>query len=562
MRPFVGSGPAGALLAGVLLLLPVACASTVQQPAAPSGSAPTSDTPTAPKVNRVVMGVVPPPEENNEPRMLNPTTIWPIRPMYEYPIGINPETGKLKEELATKWSLEPDGKSIRVTLRKGVQFQNGYGEVTARDFLYTWKDVTTGPPNGATYVIYFKNIVTDVETVNDYEVVYRTKQPDANFYAALSQAEAGMEIRSKANFDATGYPGAGGKPIAGTGPYQFKERALGQYVRYERTPGKHWRAAPDFPEFEFRYIKEPSTRLAALLADEIHLAPLPEDLLKNATSRGMNAVKGKVPGLRAFGRLSCCIMKDVNAASAGWAFPDSPMMDVRVRKALNKALNRDEINKGIFGGKGELMILNHFHPTRQGWNPDWEKRFSEEYGYDPAKARQLLADAGYTADKPYTTTMYIEPLAFFSGAEDLEEVMANYWRAVGIKVDLVQVDIAQLNQLSKDLKISNAVRAAGTSSFQLFGTTTWNTSILNISSSAEDPRVTKLMQTLWQTLDENKQPELWRQIGDLMFDQQLNIPLFWLSAETAVNPKFVAGYTFPGSITGTWTHVENIKAAR
>ena len=74
-----------------------------------------------------------------------------------------------------------------------------------------------------------------------------------------------------------------------------------------------------------------------------------------------------------------------------------PFDDVRVRKALQKAVNIDEINKTVFGGKGEVMYLDHFHPTRLGYNPNWEKRFPDAYGYDPEAAKKLLADAGYAS---------------------------------------------------------------------------------------------------------------------------------------------------------------------
>ena len=65
-----------------------------------------------------------------------------------------------------------------------------------------------------------------------------------------------------------------------------------------------------------------------------------------------------------------------------------------LQQALNKAINRDELNKAMFNGKGQTMVLNHFHQNREGWNPEWERQFPQMYGYDPAAARKLLADAG------------------------------------------------------------------------------------------------------------------------------------------------------------------------
>ena len=62
-----------------------------------------------------------------------------------------------------------------------------------------------------------------------------------------------------------------------------------------------------------------------------------------------------------------------------------------VRQALNKAVNRDDINEFIFKGGGEPMLLHGYHPTLPGWNTEWEDRWEEEYGYDPEAAKELLA---------------------------------------------------------------------------------------------------------------------------------------------------------------------------
>ena len=89
-------------------------------------------------------------------------------------------------------------------------------------------------------------------------------------------------------------------------------------------------------------------------------------------------------------RYYCCIMKDPNNPDAGWEYPDSPLMDVRVRKALNKAINRDELNKALFDGKGEPMYVTQHHQTRLGWDPSWVQRWPDEYGYDPALLGRCL----------------------------------------------------------------------------------------------------------------------------------------------------------------------------
>ncbi|MCL6505098.1 MAG: hypothetical protein K6T86_20675, partial [Pirellulales bacterium] len=178
---------------------------------------------------------------------------------------IGAATGKLVPQLATEWKLEPDGKSYRFKLRRGVQFHDNMGEFTAKDVVFSWQQVSKEDSlHGES--AYWRTLVDRIEIIDDYELVFWNKRADGNFIHGISEAESGMEIRSKASYDKNGEPTLTGRPLAGTGPYQFKERAQGQYVRFERVPYQHWRITPDFPEFEYRFQREASTRLAALLA--------------------------------------------------------------------------------------------------------------------------------------------------------------------------------------------------------------------------------------------------------------------------------------------------------
>ena len=78
----------------------------------------------------------------------------------------------------------------------------------------------------------------------------------------------------------------------------------------------------------------------------------------------------------------------------------------------------------------------------------------------------------------------------------------------------------------------------------------------------EIPEVDSLFTTIRQTLDLEEQDRLLRELGNVAFPLHMDIPLFWLTAEVVVNGDIVSDYVFPGSISGTWTHLENIRAAR
>ncbi len=544
-------------LAGITLLV-AAC--TASQPA-PAPATVGSSGPVQPKVNRVVMAVVPPAMETNESRLVGQPDAWQLRPMYEYLIGVDVDSGKLIPQLATSWKLEADGRAFRFPLRPGVAFHNDLGEFTAKDVGAVWKD-TSKEDTLNQFGPYFRRTVRSIDASNDHEVVFGLAVTDGNFLSASSQQESGLEMRSAADMAQRGPGTMLTSPTAGTGPYQFKERSQGSYVRYSRTPYQHWRITPDFPEFEFRWMKEASTRLASLISGEVHLAGLPQDLSDQASKQGFTNVRGRAPGFRAFFSLYCCFLNAPLDSSKGMMFPDSPLMDVRVRQALNKAVDRDAVNKAFFAGKGQVMYNTHFHPSRPGWNPAWETQFAAQYGYDPEKARDLLAQAGYGPSRPLTTSMFLGAAAGISGAEDIEEAVAGYFRSVGATVNLVTVDPTEKSNGRRGYRFSNHLDLIGTSSNLLLGSMVYNSGLMSPLTGASDPEVNEVLKVLAQTLDEEKQSDLWRKAGDLMYGKFLNVPLFWVQASIETNPRIVGDFPWPGSISGTWTHVENIKASR
>ncbi len=543
-----------------------ACATAQPGPAAAPAASGAGSGPAQPKVNRLVVSVPAPVREGNDPsRDLSPPDVILMRPMYEYLIAISTKDGKFEPQLATSWNLEPDGKSYRFKLRKGVQFHDKWGEMTAKDVAFTLKDLTEQDSvhsNSADH----RALVEAVEEVNDYEVVFKMRKPDGPWIGNISMQLSGMEIHSKAQYDKDGRPSMTARASAGTGPYQYKERQQSAYIRYERAPFQHWRVQPEFPELEFRIIQEASTRMAGLLAGEVHLTPLPNDLVVQAEKNGMKTAVGKIAGVRSFLQLRGVYLNDIKDPSKGYKFPDSPLMDVRVRTALSKAINRDELNKTLFGGKTEPEVLNHFHPLfRKGWNPEWEKKFQDEYGYDLPKAKQLVADAGYGPNKPLNITMQLVNLAELPNSQDIQEAIANYWRAAGMAVKLETLDRAEDVRRANAFEFSSHANIFVAPSDQWLGTFIFNT----YTSRPPAPNVVHVPaiddffnSKLRPELDDQKQEALWRQLGDLMFAAHQHVPLFYLPVQITYNPKIVGEYVFPGSISGLYTHLETVKAAK
>ncbi len=259
-----------------------------------------------PKVKLLIMGVAPPVRDFSAMRHGGQPDSFQYRPHYEHLIGIDPKTGGYTPQLATEWTLQPDGLSYRFKLRQGVRFQGTWGDMTAKDVVHTYQQlVRPDSEHGQAFSV--RRDVSAVEPVNDHEVIFRLSRPDLGFLSTASEQQSMFPIQSKAHFDTAGEPAGPEAPyIAGTGPYQFKARAQGSYIRFERVPYQHWRILPDFPEFEYRYLKEPSTRLATLLTGEVHVTNLPVDLQPQAVQAGMKIIQGPVPALRTWLNFACC----------------------------------------------------------------------------------------------------------------------------------------------------------------------------------------------------------------------------------------------------------------
>ena len=539
--------------------------------AMPIGQAPAvpGTSPVAAKVTRVIFGMEPESDEHNTPGRLGPPTNTQNNPMYEYLIGMDPATGAWVPELATEWSIEPDSASIRFKLRKGVPFHKGWGEMTGKDVRHTWQDITH-PEASHGNSGNLRRDVEDVLIVNDYEVIFKSPSPNAGLLWILTRQEQSILVQSKDHYDEVGVPDLTKPAIAGTGVYQEVERQQGSHVLYERTPYTHWKMTPDFQELEIRWIPEASTRLAGLLAEEIHVTELPDDLEPQAEAGGMALAAGNVAGLRSFMGLRfgarCPCTSDTRtqlpALDAAYKFPDAPLWDIRVRRALNQAVDRAAINEAFFSNKGDLMVRNHHHPTRPGWDPSWATRFEEYYGYNPEKARSLLAEAGYGPDNPYEINVQLTQALGWPGGPDVAEAIAGMWRDVGVTPNLVTQDPATFRAQGRNFEFSNRAIISGTSSHILMGTRVYDIAANPRIGAPEIPERDSIYYEVARTLDADKQNELLRQLGEISFLGYYDIPLFWLAPEAAYNPDVVSDYVFPGSVTGTWTHMEFIRAAQ
>ena len=147
------------------------------------------------------------------------------------------------------------------------------------------------------------------------------------------------------------------------------------------------------------------------------------------------------------------------------------------------------------------------------------------------------------------------------GTGDLAEAVAAYWRAIGVQASLEPVEVPQDRAIYSKFGYQNTVTLDASGSNQWSGQTIWNSGYSHLGNGVENPKVDALLRQIATTVDQGKQEELWRQLGDESYNYFMDVTLFWLPSEAIGNPKVVAGWVYPGGITGAWTHIVNIKAA-
>jgi len=304
-------------------------------------------------------------------------------PFLETLLDLDPKAGAFIPRLAEKWEASPDLKEWTFYLRKGVPFHFGFGEFTARDVVHA-HSLLVAPEATATFVGFWRG-VEEVKVVNDYQVIFRMKNPAATMPYAASRS-GDLRIVSKAQWDKEGLAGFEKRP-AGTGSYRYLERKMGQSIAFERVDN-HWSGQqPAFQELEIRRSPEDATRLAALLSGEAHIVDLPRELQPEALNKGMKLLSSQL----ATDWLSIYFGGQYYLPGDPKFKADVPWSDKRVRQAMSMAIHRQELMGTIFRGKAKPMYVSGFQSTQEGWNPAWEQRSGGRVALSGNRCREVNA---------------------------------------------------------------------------------------------------------------------------------------------------------------------------
>src|SRR5262245_26986861 len=422
----------------------------------------------------------------------------------------------IRGELAESWEWKKDPLRMEVKLRKGVMFPEKPGVMAAREFVAD--DVVNNfnrldkSPKKITG--YFDHLEKG-EATDKHTVVFTFKNYNAEWdYRFGWGYYSGIIPKEVADAGAGNW-----KNVNGTGPFMLADFVQGNSNTYVKNPN-YWDKEkiggaeyklPFVDKVVYRTIKDEATVLTALRTGKL-------DILENIRWSAVDELKKSAPQLQWSKWLS------MSGTFLAMRVDTKPFDDIRVRRALNLAVNKQEIVKDYYGGNAELFAypqhpdyLGYFEPLSS--MPDSVK---ELYTYNPEKAKKLLAEAGV----PNGFTLKVQVCSCSPDHMDLLPLVAAYLEQVGVKVEIQPMEYAAfLSAMTTKTNtagyfMNNGHTNPTRSIHKSFYTKeVWNPS--QWSDKAFDAKITEM----YRTRDEEKRVEMIREMTREILDKA---PYIWL----------------------------------
>jgi len=332
--------------------------------------------------------------------------------------------------LAQSWDISPDGKIYTFHLRKGVKWHNHRAWKPTRDFnaddmIFAierqWKESNPYFKVTSSNHSYFNDmgmpkLLKSVEKVDDYTVRITLEKPEAPFLSDLAMEYAG--VQSKEYADAmmkAGTPEKIDQEPIGTGPFYLDRYVKDAIIRYKAFP-QFWGGKAKIDDLIFAITPDASVRWAKLQKGECHVMPYPNPADLDTMRKDPNVVIMEQPGL--------------NVGYLAYNVTKKPFDDVKVRKAVNMAINKKAIIDAVFLTAG-VPATNPLPPTMWSYN-----KAIKDDPYDPAAAKKLLTEAGYT--NGFTTDLWAMPVQrpYNPNARRIAELMQADLAKVGITAEI------------------------------------------------------------------------------------------------------------------------------
>lgn len=429
----------------------------------------------------------------------------------------------LKPDLLSAWGWNADKTQIGLTVRSGAKWHDGT-PVTAEDVA--WSLRRAGDPKTGNPIQFVWSKIANIRVEGD-KVVADVKEFEPAFFKWMAFLTG--YVLPRAYYEKVGAAGFERKPV-GSGPYQVEEFVQGSHMRL-RTFKDYFGPKPAFENVVIKFTTDPSARVAELESGRSDLTlEIPYEEAERLRTKGFAA--------------SIAPVSDI-----GMVFLTNvePMTNDKVRQALAMAVDK----KGLAG----RLLKGHVTPIDTLQVKGYAAYdASIKAPYDPKRAAALMAEAGYSRDKPLRfkvqTTRGFKPKDF-----EVMQAIAGMWKAIGAEVDLEVYEVAKHYELRAQHKLAPAAFYNWGNSIGDPSTSTGFGMFSHSPHSAwKDPKTLDTMiAPLWGEKDEAKRIAGYRAVDKYIADNALVIPLFQYS-QTVVYRKGLkfsphgAGFVLPQAV--------------
>lgn len=405
-----------------------------------------------------------------------------------------------------------DDCTYKFTLKKGIKFHDGE-EMTTEDVKYTMDTIRA---EGADYKLKSDFSFVYCEPIDDYTMYIKTDEPNASTLLRLNY----IKIIPKHYVEKVGDSEFNAKPV-GSGPYRMVEWNKDASIKLEAF-SDYFGGKPVADELICKVIPEASARIAALEAGEV-------DLISAVTT-------SQIARLNSLDNIEVVSKPTTRTAYFTMnSFGDSPVTDVKVRQAINMAIDRDTLVQGVLDGYGQacdslaLSMFEGYDESVQG------------YKYDPEAAKALLAEAGYP------NGFEVEMEGSFSGlsnAADIAQAVGAQLAEVGIKTVIVEKD-------SNTIKDEYEAKTTSPLTFYSFGGPYNNINLImkcvlgtgERYSAWSDPEYDKLVHAIDTAVDPSTSQEAYTAIQQYLVDHAAVVPLYQTHTICAYNKDKISKWT-------------------
>ena len=345
---------------------------------------------------------------------------------------VNFERGgtKVVPALAEKWTISKDGLEYTFNLRKGVKWQSSKNFTPSRDFnaddvLFMferqWKENDPFFKVTSSNHSYFGDmgmpaLLKSVDKVDEYTVKVTLNNPEAPFLANLAMQFAGVQSKEYAiAMLKAGTPEKIDQDPIGTGPFQLVQYQKDAIIRFKAF-SQYWAGKAKIDDLIFSITPDASVRWAKLQKGECHVMPYPNPADLDTMRKDSNVVVQEQPGL--------------NIGYLAYNTTKKPFDDVRVRKAINMAIDKKAIVSAVYLSTG-VAATNPIPPGQWSYN-----KSIKDDAFNPAEARKLLSAAGFP--NGFTTDLWAMPVQrpYNPNAKRIAELMQADLAKIGVKAEI------------------------------------------------------------------------------------------------------------------------------